>query len=139
MHPPRSLPLPAIAARSIMQVLQALLCGAWPAWLPDAARPSAPLAAFSADALSRLHADAAALPLPQPLRAALATLLGATGRGPAAAAAAATAELAPCAPLSAAAPAPCDPWMLLEGGCGAAAEPPRALALLAGAVRVPRR
>ena len=126
----------AEAGESLVQrmvnVIQALLAGVWPAWLPAAQRPAVPLSATSADALLRLQAEADVLPLPAEARHALAGVLGSAAR--------AAVELASAAPLSVE-ESLADPWLLLEeasGAADAAAEPPRASALLAGAVRVRR-
>jgi len=116
----------------MVHIVQALLCGVWPAWLPAAQRPAAPLAAPSADALLRLQAEADAAALPAHVRHALAGVLGSPGR--------AAVELASAAPLSREA-ALADPWLLLEDASGAgadAADPAKASALLAGAARVRR-
>ena len=126
----------AEAGESLVQrmvsVIQALLAGVWPAWLPAAQRPAVPLSATSADALLRLQAEADALPLPADVRHSLAGVLGSASR--------AAVELASAAPLSVEASL-ADPWLLLEEASGAAdatAEPPKASALLAGAARVRR-
>ena len=116
----------------MVNVIQALLAGVWPAWLPAAQRPAVPLSATSADALLRLQAEADALPLPADVRHALSGVLGSASR--------AAVELASAAPLSVEASL-ADPWLLLEeapGAADAAAEPPKASALLAGAARVRR-
>jgi hypothetical protein len=121
-------------AQRMVHVIEALLAGVWPAWLPASQRPAAPLSATSADALLRLQAEAEALPLPADARHALAGVLGSAART--------AVELAAVAPLSTAAAALADPWLLMEdasaGAADAAAEPPKASALLAGAVRVRR-
>ena len=120
-------------AQRMVHVIEALLAGVWPAWLPASQRPAAPLSATSADALLRLQAEADALPLPADARHALAGVLGSAART--------AVELAAVAPLSTAA-ALADPWLLMEdasaGAADAASEPPKASALLAGAVRVRR-
>jgi hypothetical protein len=121
-------------ATRMLHVLHVLLAPVWPAWLPEAQRPSAALAAVSADALLRLQAAADALPLPPDLRARMALLLGSASRAHAAA------ELAPAAPLCEDEAEQADPWLLgVAGQDGGSADPHRACALLAGAARVRRR